>query len=309
MTFLSQVLADFNEWDTGTWVHYSNLSMVKISPKQFHQDPAGIYLFPEKFKTIGNWKTYRYKHLLQLKPGVKILDLAHMDSKSCLALLEKMGIPASEEYVNYIKDTATPNSAPDQMWAWMVQKFMGKPAKFNAALRKAGYDAVFDDTGSIHNAEIQLLVLDPTKVKLLKTIDRKQSGFDVLTKAMQVLKEICSGYGEVTATEPKKKMDRYEQQNVLQATLDCKGEKCEANWKITAAGSSSDSWTGEKKKGERKAKDPPHSKVNAYLSYSTPRLDYGAGSDVDVNNPNWDDYKKRIVQTMDAIWKKGGEKE
>ena len=307
MTHLGKILADFAEWNTGTWVHYSNLSMVKISPKQFHQDPAGIYLFPEKFKTIGNWKTYRYKHLLQLSPGIKILDLAHMDSKACLDLLEKMGIPASDVYTDYIKNPSKSNSAPDQMWAWMVLQFLGAPAKFNAALRKAGYDAVFDDTKSIHSAEVQLLVLDPTKVKLVKTIDRKKSGFDVMVKALSVLKEICEKYGEVKATEPKKTMDRYEHQKVLSATLKCTAEGKEADWKVTAQGGPSDFWKGEIKEGERKSRNPPHSKIYASLSWSKPRLNYGAGADVDVADPKWDEYRENVVRTMDAIWKEGGE--
>ena len=45
------ILESFQDWNNDLWVHYTNHPMLMVAPKKFsfHQDPSGIYFFPEKF--------------------------------------------------------------------------------------------------------------------------------------------------------------------------------------------------------------------------------------------------------------------
>jgi hypothetical protein len=81
---------DISQWDSGVWVHYSDFPDLKVNPKQFHRDPAGIYLFPEGFETKGNWERKPHKFRVQLKRQLNILDLGKLSPQECFDILDKL---------------------------------------------------------------------------------------------------------------------------------------------------------------------------------------------------------------------------
>src|SRR5258708_4794494 len=85
------IIESLKDWE-GDWVHYSDESYMKINPQPFHQDPAGIYLFPEKFQPHFNWPEEKYKFIVRLKPGLRVLDLGTLDIPAIFALMDKLGI-------------------------------------------------------------------------------------------------------------------------------------------------------------------------------------------------------------------------
>lgn len=218
------LVEDLEQWDSGTWVHYSEFPDIKINPKQFHQDPAGIYLFPDNFVSMGRWERMKYKFMVKLKRNLNILDISKLSLEQCLEILRKL-IPAdqwSEVTVLEARDFR------DAFWEVMKNYFVlsqsgpFSKAAWNKALREIGYDAVFDDTGSIHSAEVQLLVLDPTAVKIVERIDQKATGFSEVKDLAERLALMLEPYGDVTIDGPKKRKSYYSSQVEVSADVSVK---------------------------------------------------------------------------------------
>lgn len=201
------LLEDLSQWDSDTWLHYSEFPSLQINPKGSHLDPAGIYLFPENFKTAGMWAAYPYKFVVRLKQGLKILDLAHLSVDAAIEILKAM-LPADwhEGAIARIKEASKPI---DQWWEELKNYFIlssegRKAGAWNKAFRDLGYDALFDDTESIHAWEVQLLILDPRNIKVVERIDQKSSGFEETKSILGRIADLAGLIGKVTVKEPKR---------------------------------------------------------------------------------------------------------
>jgi len=298
---------DLAAWDTGTWVHYSQEPFVKIRPKQLHQDPAGIYLFPEKFDPEGGWWKFRYKFLVRLHNVRKVLDLAKLSEKESVDLYEKLVPPEARELKP--GDFRATDHA-NRMWEGLLRYFiLGRgrpgPGAWNKALRDMGYDAVFDDTGAIHSSEVQMLVLDPTKVKVVEMVDQTSTGFDAIKSVANHLAEFLKGYGKVTVKEPRKGSIGWGEKGVVAGVHVEKRDDPEvyADWKLTPHFFSGDARPQE---------------ISVRLEYSHPYLTSeggwtrSVGATVDLRKWKSDagdpealgDMRARVKEGMDEIWAK-----
>lgn len=193
----SILLEDYSQW-RGNWVHYSMVSYLKLNYHTSHLDPIGVYLFPEKFDKLGGqWKNYPYRFIIQV-PSLKILDLDKLSRADAVSIMEKLGIfdtidAKANDYRGYMEKI----NYRDTFWEALQRKYSGKPAAFNTALRSLGYDAVFDDTNSIFPNEVQLVILDPSKIKVLDIIDQKGIDGLALLKEADDLAKILKKYGNV----------------------------------------------------------------------------------------------------------------
>lgn len=198
-------MEDVSKWDTGVWVHYSKIPEVKINPQQFHQDPVGIYLFPESFKAEGSWFKMPYKFRVKAEVS-NTLDLAALSKKEAIELFKAM-VP-EEFHSVYISEIEKAKEPIDVWWDMLKNYFVlsktapGKAA-WNKAFQSQGYDSIFDDTGSIFGNEVQLLVLDPRKVKVIERIDQGSTGYEEVKEISAKLAELLQPYGEVSVEEPK----------------------------------------------------------------------------------------------------------
>jgi len=208
------IVADLAPYRDKLWIHYSKYPEIKFKYKTFHNDPIGIYFFPEGFKTQGSWHHNLYKFTARLKPSAHVLDLATIkDKDSTFKLLESLkAIPKDDPdwppFQKNIEDGGTQYSTPiDLAWEWLQRYFIGKKAAFTKAFLNAGYDAIFDDTDSIFKGETQLIVMNPKVLTDIKRIDQTDTGFKQVEQARQVILEALKKYeGKILKDEkPKKK--------------------------------------------------------------------------------------------------------
>lgn len=237
---LRRVLGSFDEYSTKKWVHYTDINKLGVNPKQFHQDIAGIYLFPEYFKTSGTiWKQKKYKITVSLKPNTKILDLSKTTEDDRKNILDKLSIP-------YIDQDAY-NTA-DNWWEHLKNYYIlnnyKKSGKWNKDFRSIGYDAIFDDTGSIYVTEIQLVVLNPSilKVEDVETQNIKRGRLSRLQETQKILSDLLEAYGTIKIEPAKKYRDYSGEDSRLKARLlFTVGEKY-IEWEIEEDDSSQEIW-------------------------------------------------------------------
>lgn len=210
------ILADYQKWK-GRWVHWSTTPYLKLNPQPGHQDPAGIYLFPEKFRTAGSWHAKPFKFIVEVPEDLKVLDLAEISTaQSALELLEKLGTAAGAEFPDFKRQIEkSERHVADIMWEYLQRFFMGRQGLFNKRLRQLGYDAVFDDTESIHSSEVQLLLLDPRKVKIVEREDKKGSGIELVTEILDMIASKGKKYSSVVVHRPKKKFEMWDKAHTL----------------------------------------------------------------------------------------------
>lgn len=203
---MHKVTNSFDQYREGGWVHYSKLPQLTINPQQFHQDPAGYYLFPESFQTEGAWHRYPYRLHVKLNPNAHVLDIGTLTYPDIKNLIEKIGFQdlLNDEYLN---PNRTDHENRDRFWDIVRMRFMGEPGKFNKTFRRLGYDAIFDDDQVIHNAETQLLVLNPRVVTVEQVEEQKASAFEEIEKVMDVLAKKFGQVGEVKVEKPRPKKD------------------------------------------------------------------------------------------------------
>lgn len=221
-------LSRMEDW-SGDWVHYSNLEIVNMNPKQFHQDPLGVYLFPKEFNTEGtNWKEKKFKYSVKFKGG-KVLDFQDIDLKKAKEITSEM-ISDKKKRDVFLEEIDNSKNPRYQFYELVRQNFMGSPAKFNKALRDIGYSAVFDDTKTIHSSEVQLIVLDPSKLKVTGVeILKSGSGYKEVEEVTKKLKEFLKDYGSVSTEKTKKKKKG---EDVFSRVIVEKDKK-EAVWSVT----------------------------------------------------------------------------
>ena len=195
--FLHKIIAALSDW-SGDWVHYTNINKLGVNPKQFHQDPAGIYLFPEEFKPAGTlWTDKKYKILVNTKPNMKVLDLAKLSNNEMQRIADRVGLD---------KNTF---ENPRDLWDALRNHYflsVGAPGAgaWNKDFRDLGYNAIFDDTGTIHTAETQLVALDPRILKIKEVVPQKKgSGIEDIKKYQKLVEKYSAPYGEVTISTPR----------------------------------------------------------------------------------------------------------
>ena len=240
------VHAGYQDWQ-GRWVHYSRLPMMKINPRAFHQDPLGIYLFPERFNTSGSWRTFPYRYTVETVPGIRVLDWSGLSRRDCLDLIVRLGATpehgaasqygdkiVAQEYPEFVETIETKERFLDATWEWLT-RFFGRrqAATFNRRLRDAGYDAVFDDTGSIHSSEVQLLVLDPTKVKVIEQVEQRGSGFQELNQVLGWLDLALKRYGQVKVEAPRLTKDMWGPERRLRGQVSVDDGSRSAVWEAS----------------------------------------------------------------------------
>lgn len=211
MIKLKSIIETFDNWNSKYWIHYSNVDYLKIRGEGLsHFDLAGIYLFPYKFvlkdrHSLGHFKNKKFKLIVEINRGLKILDWGEMTAERLKELLTQMGhedafeellkvnkfnvyrqeIESMEntEHANKLLRKLLVEPHHQDTWSsgWSLKKrpytFMWNifhfiyrnPMEWNAAFRKIGYDAIFDDTGAMWEGEVQLIVLDDANVKIIKT--------------------------------------------------------------------------------------------------------------------------------------------
>jgi len=203
-----------DEW-ASVWVHYSRIPVLKINTNPSHQDPAGLYFFPADFEPHSYWTKMPYKFRATLKPTARILDLSRITQEELETIVDTVGI--TNKYTAYMKQYPPENihKRVDMVWSMLQAYFAYENGNgkiigaFNKMLRSMGYDAVFDDTMSIHTSEVQLLVLDPRCINIIGMDRSKGSGYTQVQEVAKQVAEIGKNYGTVTIEPAKKERLRY----------------------------------------------------------------------------------------------------
>jgi hypothetical protein len=219
-----RIKADYDSYRDKTWIHYSKHEEMKFNYKASHQDPIGIYFFPEGFKTAGSWHTNMYKYTANLKPDAKVLDLAKMNTKEkALELIDKLGArPVSSDSVFQDEHASKyKNYYIDRAWEWLTNHYTGRKAAFTKKLLNTGYDAIFDDTDSIFSGETQLIVLNPKMLTNIKQTRQGETGYKEVVKARDTILAALKGYeGKVLHAErPKRKKGFGRDPDYIESTI------------------------------------------------------------------------------------------
>lgn len=200
-----KIQSEYSDYESGEWVHYSNFPELKINPQQFHQDPSGVYLFPENFHPASMWKLMKYKFIVSLPlPKDKVLDLSKVTKEKATEYLRKLDLShkINDEYLN---------ENPARHFWGILREHYGKSraASWNKDIRTIlGFDAVFDDTKAIHSNEKQLLLLNTKLIKNISREDQSDSGYSDTQKVISRISSVLSEYGEVEI-EPIKKQKQW----------------------------------------------------------------------------------------------------
>lgn len=165
MRFKEAIAGSFDKVKQGSWIHFSDHDRVEINLSPSHNDPLGIYLFPASFTPKGHWKNFKFKYEVVVDSSLHVLDLGEMNAKKAIELAAKAKIPFDAQMQAFVEKTT---NVGGQFWAYLKDVSHGNQATFTKLIRRMGFDAVFDDVGAIHMDEVQLIVLDPAKIKITK---------------------------------------------------------------------------------------------------------------------------------------------
>jgi GNAT superfamily N-acetyltransferase len=278
------VASSLSDW-SGDWIHYSKHPEVKVNPKTFFKDPAGIYLFPKEFKTIGGWTYYPYKFEVKLKPNLKVLDLSTLDRGGIADLIERMRLTDKErEIITEYVAKAEDKRAVDYWWEMLTNTHTSRQGELNKKFRELGYDAIFDDTSSIHNAEVQMLVLNPSGIASYRQVDETPSLFKVLTEVTEAVRAACEPYGSVKVEGPKKN-----RAGKLESYLICINGDSRTHWQITPR------YFGDEKIPRE---------ISIYLSYDTAGLRDQMSRGDSVGFLNWKEKWPDAAEEINSVLRK-----
>lgn len=206
---LQQCLADLKDW-SGVWKHYTNVNKLGVHPKQFHQDPAGIYFFPEEFKPEGSWDLKKYIYKVKLKPTAKVLDLGSLSKKEKVEFARKLGVDAKEE------DFEGKYFSNRSWWDKIKNKYILTPkapgaGKWAKDIKALGYDAIFDDDKHIFVNEVQLIVFNPKVIEVLDVEEKSGRGgiYKKVQDHQKLLAKYLEPHGEVKIEKAKLKKSLY----------------------------------------------------------------------------------------------------
>ncbi|CAM6054488.1 unnamed protein product [Sphagnum tenellum] len=282
MRYSEIINEDLAEWNTGKWIHYSRHEMATINPSAGHGDPLGVYCFPEKFHPRTNmWMNMPYKFVITLKDHARILDFANITDDELHALL--VATKCYDQFEESVTSHPPKSRNQELNWAWhamrdsMVLGKGGGKAKWNKIFRDLGWDAVFDDTQSIHSAEKQLLILDPRIIASISRSKTAVSGWEPMKKVVADLVNLCKNYGQVEVDGPKKKSNSYSPRkgDPLILMADVKVEKSEKNYA---------SFVVRYDPMDNNRRD----RIEISLRWSNPRLGYGTGASFDIHKNKYD---------------------
>jgi hypothetical protein len=277
---IQQIIREsLGDWNNSIWLHYSDQPFMKINASPSHQDPAGIYLFPEKFSPHGHWTRKPYKFVVKLKPGIHVLDFAAMSTPAVMQLADQLGLGEKyratlEQYKDYKTfDPTKPGKLMDVLWDMIKVDLHGyrRAASTNASLRRLGYDAVFDDTNSILHGEVQMLVLNPSAIASKTLIVNKKLVYPKILRVFQDCLELAKQFGKIDTVEPpKRKVDRYNpKKTTIEGTIQIVNPvNPERNYAYIKVGYNPDSLEG--------------TVIYANLSYCSPNPNAGFGSQFSV---------------------------
>ena len=274
--------------------------MLRINPSPFHQDPLGVYFFPSRFKIPAQmWKQRKYLFTVRLRPGARVLDYGSISDDDLMWLLERTGGLKSFEWTRENYPSETRQRELKTAWDCMKQGLMfGEAAvgafraRWNKLLRERGFDAVFDDTGSILSNEIQLLVLNPRVIDIVSMEPLRRNAFEAIQKVMQDVAGLCAPYGDVTITPPRMTSDSWlGAQKVLSGRVDVHRSDDEyASFRITY------------NRNDRTRVNI----IDVSLIYSQPSLGYGSGATFNIDDPQ-PNYLDDIARSLARIFEPAAE--
>lgn len=200
------VLAEsIQDWP-GQWNHMTDVPYLKINPDPSHSDPLGLYFFPASFQPNSHWAKKPYRFTMILKPDARVLDLAELDEEGVYRLVAGAGERANAQFVASIEQypATREHELVDRAWGILQSFYARRGAAFNKMLRDLGYDAVFDDTGSIHSSEVQLLVLDPRVMARVSMERNKPNAYRTMLRIIGEVEEMAQRFGPVTVDPPRR---------------------------------------------------------------------------------------------------------
>lgn len=297
---INELLQEYLEdWNNGKWVHYTDFNMLKFNPNPAHQDPVAIYFFPETFKSaVSYWKNKKNKFVITLKSSAHILDYGNITDRQLNDML--VATNAKEKFEAYITKYPPTDSAKKGKMAWEMMKNSmvlsanaGGKAQWNTIIRNLGWDAIFDDTGAIHNAEVQLMVLDPTIIASITQENNSVKGFEAMKNLIDhKLVPLFSQYGEVTVDAPKSEREnRYDPKSPRFLRSQIRIEKSEKNYATLQI-----RW--EPTSSSRK------NLIEVNVRWSMPSLGYGSGATYDIGTGKFDSFSnlERLKSDLDKIF-------
>lgn len=203
------------------WVHFTDHPMLSFNHKGFHQDPQGFYFFPyDHVPKAAMWHEKTYKFVVRLKADARVLYWGEVSDEQIEQLLvatnAKKQFTASVEHypLKSRKDLV------DRVWEYMRMAYMRSvPAAWTKVLLR-WFDAIYDDTGSIHSAEPQqLLVLNPRMIQIVDMERQKLPVFAAMQKVMKDVVTLCEPYGQVKTEGPRRPTRRDYSDYDLVATV------------------------------------------------------------------------------------------
>jgi hypothetical protein len=203
------------------WVHFTDHPMLSFNPKGFHQDPLGLYFFPaDHVPKAAMWNEKKYKFVVRLKPDARVLYWADVSDEQIEQLL--LATNAKEHFTTSIAQYP-PKSRKDlldRVWEYMRMAYMRSvPAAWTKVLLR-WFDAIYDDTGSIHSSEpMQLLVLNPRMLQIVDMQHQKLPVFAAMQKVIKDIAALSAPYGEVEIEGPRRPTRRDYSDNDMQATV------------------------------------------------------------------------------------------
>ena len=283
------LLEDYPEWaGAGRWVHYSKLPQLTINPKASHLDVAGIYLFPEGFTPRGGWKHLSYRIVVEVPSNLRVFDFARMTPPEALWLVRQAGDPRPDQ------EASIQQGGPywrKTFWDVLRNIYSVRRGAWNAFFRKFGYDALFDDTDTIFSGETQLVILNPTKAKIVSIDNISYSGYDQVVKITNRLESLLALYGEVTVVPAKRgRAGTWEQDPAILSNLSVQIDPDHyAEWVINTVTLSGYTVPGF---------------ISVHLRYSYPTLGSSWGASLALPDPGSDDWaklKREVGRAMDAV--------
>jgi len=160
------------------WYHFSNVDFLKIPTRCSHNDPAGIYMFPEYAlpKIKSYWKSKNFKFTISLKQNLNILDIDNLTKEQELKIIEKL-----DTKNNIALNTFNEYYSERSFWEYIRNNYSIKNNFLSRKdFMKLGYDGIFSDR-IIHSLEPQLIIFDPKNIKIEK-VEKSKSPWEYLIR-------------------------------------------------------------------------------------------------------------------------------
>ena len=173
-------------WGKDLYLHFNRIEKVGVNLQSTNTwGPWGVYTFPigfmEKNPKMFQWAAEfvrgGFLHILEPKPGIRVLDLAQITEGDIEALEAEL-----EKITGKPQDKA--QGSPRQQWRDLMQavsrqwrprtggaRLAGRPQTLlNKILRRAGWDAVLDEHQLLNDNPNQQVFLHGSAYALIKTI-------------------------------------------------------------------------------------------------------------------------------------------